>query len=348
MPATPPLDRHPVRGHAYPSSSTDRQHYGRMPFGLGAIGAPHPAGLRSRLRPAPTPRRRAGTRIRIAALALALAGCTAQAGGGPCDPPRKAGALPAEVDESSGVAASRRHTGVLWTINDSGGEPALFAVDSAGRILGRTRVTGARNVDWEDLALGPCPDGDCLYIADTGDNRLRRDHVVVYRIPEPRPGDAATPPAEAYRIRYPNGPRDVEAIFVLPGGDLFLVSKGRGHPIAVYGYPPPLRPDSTVEVEEVARLSDAAVGLAYQVTGAVASDDGRWVAIRTYAAIRFHRIEPDGRLDPRPLAEVDLQPLAEPQGEAIGVRPDGTLVLTSEAGPAGIPGFISFLDCRVP
>jgi hypothetical protein len=58
--------------------------------------------------------------------------------------------------ESSGVTPSTRRPGVLWTHNDSGDEPRLYATDSAGDDLGSILVVGARNVDWEDLGGGPC------------------------------------------------------------------------------------------------------------------------------------------------------------------------------------------------
>ena len=77
--------------------------------------------------------------------------------------------------EVSGVAPSRDHPGVLWVINDSGNPPDLLAVDSTGTLLGWIPLRGAPNTDWEEIALGPCGNVTCLYIADTGDNRERRD-----------------------------------------------------------------------------------------------------------------------------------------------------------------------------
>src|SRR5205085_1640483 len=56
------------------------------------------------------------------------------------------------LTESSGIVASRIHPGVYWTHNDSGNPPELFAVDERGRNLGVWRVSGASNVDWEDIS----------------------------------------------------------------------------------------------------------------------------------------------------------------------------------------------------
>ena len=90
------------------------------------------------------------------------------------------------VTESSGLAASRRQPGLLWTHNDSGGGPIVFATDERGTALGRFAVPGAENIDWEDLAIGPGVDGnDALFIADIGDNARSREELVVWQVPEP-------------------------------------------------------------------------------------------------------------------------------------------------------------------
>ena len=134
------------------------------------------------------------------------------------------------LDESSGVAASRRQPGVLWTLNDSGNEASIFATDTLGRDHGAFEVIGAENRDWEAVALGPCGARDCLYIADTGDNWQNLRTGRFYRVPEP--GIPARKPqtraAEVLEFRYPSGPRDVEAAFVGGDGSLYLITKSLG------------------------------------------------------------------------------------------------------------------------
>lgn len=281
----------------------------------------------------------------------ALAGCVAPdrstSGEVPCTRPEPMGVLPAELAEASGLAASRRHPGVLWLHNDSGSDPEVFAVDSTGAVLGRVRVTGAENVDWEDIALGPCPAGECLYIADTGDNNERREAVAVYRVPEPDPADTATLPAERFRLRFPDGPRDAEALFVTPDtpdARVYLVSKGRTSPVTVYRAPTPLPADTVALLEPVARLTDEAPFGLLHVTGAGATPDGRHVVIRTYVNLRLYRLD-DGRLSP--IGDpVDLHLLGEPQGEGVDIRADGTVWLASEER-GGEAGPISRLVCTL-
>ncbi len=89
------------------------------------------------------------------------------------------------LTESSGIVPSTVREGVFWTFEDSGNEPALYAMDSTGRDLGTVRVANAVNEDWEAIAGGPCGDGRCLYIGDVGDNLELRRSRVIYRVREP-------------------------------------------------------------------------------------------------------------------------------------------------------------------
>ena len=68
--------------------------------------------------------------------------------------------------------------------------------------------------DWEDIEAGPCDEGNCLYIADTGDNGGSRKSVAVYRVPEPASGNNGAVNATKISLEYPEGPEDAEAIFV--------------------------------------------------------------------------------------------------------------------------------------
>ena len=162
--------------------------------------------------------------------------------------------LPPALDESSGVAASLTHSGVYWTHSDDQGLGVIFAVDGTGKELARVQLDGVTIFDFEDIAAARCGDEFCLYLADTGDNYDERASLVVYRMVEP-PTTSATVPVQHIPIKLPDGPRDVEAIFVLPGEQLFLVTKGHEQPIVVYRYPGALKPDTLVTVQEVQRLS---------------------------------------------------------------------------------------------
>ena len=169
--------------------------------------------------------------------------------------------LPDGLEETSGVAISRVHDGILWTHNDSGGDPEVVAVRANGQLVGRVQVEGARARDWEDLALGPCPSGMCLHVADTGDGTARRQEIGIYRFPEPEPADELSHPAEYFPARYPDGPRDAEALFVTGEGEFYLVSKGWAGPTELYRYPQPLRAGEVVTLEFVRTIAEGPLSL---------------------------------------------------------------------------------------
>ena len=75
-----------------------------------------------------------------------------------------------ELTESSGLAFSRRKQNRLWTHNDSGGKPRLYAFDTDGRKTGQVDLA-AGMVDWEDIAAFSDEGVPRLLVADSGDNR---------------------------------------------------------------------------------------------------------------------------------------------------------------------------------
>jgi len=268
------------------------------------------------------------------------------------------------VIESSGVAVSRAYPGVLWTHNDSGDRPYLYATDLRGTDRGALLVPGAQAIDWEDMSLGPCPTrvtaDTCIYLADTGDNLEFRPYVTIYAIPEPPPPERAsdtlgtTRAPAVLRLRYPDGSHDVEAVYVAPRDTaVFLVSKGatRGSAIRLY------RVDRSAW-----RTGDTTTGIAVAtlvqtldirpsseagrlVTAGAVRPDGRVVALRTYSEIYLFYPGVGGRLLAARERPCNISGL-EIGGEAIDFLDDSTFVLTSEAGRSR-RGTIDTVHCRL-
>lgn len=254
------------------------------------------------------------------------------------------------VGESSGLAASRRNPGLFWTHNDSGGGPLLYAFDRTGRARGVWRVAGARNVDWEDMAAGPGPGGSgpYLYVGDIGDNQGRRAELVVYRFEEPTvaetdaPASAREPretaPAEAIRLRYPDGERhDAEALLVHPAtGDLYVVTKKAVGPAGVYKLAAPF---DAARVNTLSRVGEALLPGLFGgfVTGGDISPDGRRVVLCDYLNAYELSLEGGGadsfdRVWAAAPLPVDLG--ERRQGEAVCYGADGEAVYaTSEKRP---------------
>jgi hypothetical protein len=289
-------------------------------------------------------------------------------GGGDADAGRAAPAFgttahfAAGLSETSGVAVSRRHPGVLWVHEDSGSDPVIHATNTRGADLGSWRVTGAAARDWEDIAPGPCPSApsaSCLYIADTGDNDEKRRDVTVYIVPEPDPAEArpepeagravarpaarTTQPATALRVHYPDGPHDVEGIAVSPAGEISLVTKGRDDAVRRFRVSPARAEAGAVLAEPAELLYSVPAGSPdLRATGAAFSPDGKLLAVRSYTEIRFYRVVAEGRLERGgPACAFGLR---EPQGEGVDFLDGETLVLTSES-PAMGPGSITTVRC---
>jgi hypothetical protein len=237
-----------------------------------------------------------------------------------------------DLPEASGVAASRRTPGIFWAHNDSG-DPVIFALDLQGAIKSRVRVSGASVDDWEDIAVGPCPQGSCVYIADIGDNGGSRKHITVYRVAEAATSDAATSRVEAFQAAYPDGPHDAEALFVTRDSDIFLITKGDPGPVALYRFPRPLASGTTLQLQ---RIGDPIAGPNIEAkdrpTGADISPDGQWIAVRTTHRVAFYRTTDliAGRW--REAFRTDVSGLDEPRGEGVTFAGNDTLVLVGEGG----------------
>jgi hypothetical protein len=244
--------------------------------------------------------------------------------------------LPASLDEVSGLAQSRTNPDVFWIHNDSGDQPVVYAVNSKGALLGSYTLAGATAIDWEDMAIGPAPDGGSyLYLADIGDNSGKRMSVSVYRVQEPLVDADRAPVLEtltdvsAYGFTYEDGPRDAEGFMVDPlTNDFYIVSKREldGNRLYHSVSPSDSRMNTLVRVGTF-RLTGT--------TGADISPDGLQVLIRRYSS-SVNSLTPPAlagsywsRADESVLL-VDLlaQPgqvvplVAESQGEAIAFAAD--------------------------
>lgn len=93
-------------------------------------------------------------------------------------PPLKVDPLNSIIAESSGLQWA---VNSLWTFNDSGGEPAIYRIDTLGNtIFQKVTLEGASNIDWEDIAF----DGFYFYIGDFGNNANgARTDLKIYKFP---------------------------------------------------------------------------------------------------------------------------------------------------------------------
>lgn len=233
------------------------------------------------------------------------------------------------LNEVSGLVAAE--AGHLWTHNDSGDGPNLYALSLDGELLATYVLEGRTFVDVEDIAAGPGPEEGVryLFIGDVGNNRAHtggpRASIVVYRVPEPtlpENGEKEIPiTSDALVLLYPDHAHDVETVLVDPlSGDLYLSTK-RDAKSKIYRLPKPGPGSSRYELEFVGDM------LMSGTTAGDVSPDGRHILIKTYVGIVHFERDPD-----KPLwqALVGVQGknyqgyVLEPQGEAIAFDLEGT------------------------
>jgi hypothetical protein len=146
------------------------------------------------------------------------------------------------INEASGLVESGDHPGVLWMIEDSLNPATVWGINEQGQTVAEIRLSGATNVDWEDISIDRLPGTDEIYVPDIGDNKNNRDGnarplPVIYRLPEPDvsasgPKLTATVTPEAFPIRYADEsgnllpPRNAESFMVDPvTHDAFIPDK---------------------------------------------------------------------------------------------------------------------------
>ena len=85
--------------------------------------------------------------------------------------------LPTEVSETSGLFF---HNGRLWTHNDSGGKPILYALDTTTfEVVQRITLAQVKNKDWEEV----CTDGESVFVGDFGNNKGSRKNLRIFTFP---------------------------------------------------------------------------------------------------------------------------------------------------------------------
>jgi hypothetical protein len=208
------------------------------------------------------------------------------------------------VNEASGLVLSG---GLLWTHDDSGGPATVFGLSTRGKLQREVPVAGATNVDWEDIAAR---DGT-LYVGDIGDNTASRPNIAVYR------------GTTKIALRYPDGPRDAEALLV-DGSRIVIVTKSLSGEAGIYT----ARGPGTLR-----RAGSLSLGLGEAVTGADSA--GRTVVVRTYDRAYVwtrRRGESVAHALRREPCRAGASLLDEGQGESIALARDGRSFWTLPEG----------------
>lgn len=230
------------------------------------------------------------------------------------------------LTELSGLVAD----GDRWYATNDGGTAATVFVLTKDCAIEREIVGSVDPYDVEDLGRGP--DGT-FWLSDTGDNDLDRTTVALISL---TPQGAAT----LYRLTYPDGPHDTEAILVDRAGTPYLVTKSPLGTAGVYRPTGELASPGPTALEQVGTVRISATDTpggpvpnivgSVVITGGAMNAEGTVLALRTYTDAYVYAVT-DGDVPAALATEPVRVPLPdEAQGEAIAFEPDGSLVSASE------------------
>ncbi len=135
--------------------------------------------------------------------------------------------LPNAVHEISGIVTLDN---TLYAINDSGNNNTLFSISKEGKIAGKIKIKGTKNVDWEDLAYDK---ENNIYIGDFGNNNNKRKNLKIYKVSgilsdhiSVSKIEFALEDQEKFPPKKKNFNFDIEA-FIHLNGSLYLFTKDR-------------------------------------------------------------------------------------------------------------------------
>lgn len=83
--------------------------------------------------------------------------------------------LPQVLEETSGLAVLND---TLWTHNDSGDQPILYAISTKGALLAKKKLDAHVNIDWEDITAA----NGKLIVADMGNNFGTRKNLYLLEV----------------------------------------------------------------------------------------------------------------------------------------------------------------------
>lgn len=241
------------------------------------------------------------------------------------------------LTEVSGIAVSRSLPGTVWAHQDSGDTARFYGMSTSGVVHSTITLSGRTAVDWEDMAIGPNPNGgNYIYIGDIGDNGANRNSGVdIIRLSEPTSlGDATLTSAQylAKRVTYPGiiflREEDAESLFIDPlSSDLYIIQKvGQGNLFRM-----PANQWSVSGTYSMQSQGSINTEANYRPTSADISPDGKHILVRNSSnggtkGFLFLRDIANNQSIQSAMQSTPIQITLqqEPQGEAIAWAPDGT------------------------
>jgi hypothetical protein len=248
-----------------------------------------------------------------------VAGCSSRSPE-PLDKSRAGGAdlvlTDPRISESSGLALSRVHPDILYTHNDLGTSPEIFAVSAETGETEAVFLLDTTPVDWEDIAVTESG----IWVGDIGGGESERETVSVLFFPEPEELVDGSPDFTKYQLTYEDGAHNAEALLVRPQTDQMYVVTKDGADGGIYEAPSDLKSGNNV----LRRLGQAPPN----ITAGAWAPSGTVFALRNYVRAYVY-----DELGADPII-VDLP--RSRQGESLEFLPDGDLLVGTEGSPSPV------------
>jgi len=254
------------------------------------------------------------------------------------------------INESSGLACSHRFRDLLYTHNDSGDRPRIYAISTGGADEGTFELAKTAALDWEDMCSFQMGGKSYLLVGDIGDNFKLRPTVTLYLAEEPATKAARgnVQRIEDWKrldVKLNGGAVDLEGLAVdAPGRTVLLATKefwkndagARKHRCRIFFFAFPREiPKGPITARFLCDVSTPSM-----VTAMDVSSSGDRALLLTYRdLVEFvRRPTPIGDLEPwedafkRGGQVITVARQAQPEAACYG--PDGrTIYITSEGVP---------------
>jgi hypothetical protein len=246
-----------------------------------------------------------------------------------------------DINELSGLVVSSKSDNLMWVHNDSGDKSYVYLINKEGRKL--TTINYGKQVkDCEDIALyTPKNQKPQIFVGDIGDNKSKREYISLYKFDEPNADnikkDIEIKNVEEIKLKYPDGARDAECLFIDPiDKNIYIISK-REDSVKVYSAPINTATNQITTLKKEATLFFAGFVHVKWITAGDISRDGKQILLKSYGNIFYwKRNANETFVDAikKPFKIIPYKP--EPQGEAIGFTKDGKKYYTISEGSEAV------------
>jgi len=247
-----------------------------------------------------------------------------------------------DLQEISGLVASRQYPGFFWVHNDSGDQARIFLIDKTAQLRLTCHLEGVTAIDCEEIAWVTLDGKNLLILADIGDNKANRSHITLYVLEEPEFDERALQVNISHsairqiKLTYPNGAKDAEALIVDPISKKLILFSKREFRSGIY----------TADFKEALQHTHARLRKEGEldfnfVTAADISMDGQQLLIKNLLDVYYWKLD-SRRGWPASLRQpyVKLPYHAEPQGEAIGFDSNGESFYSLSERPFGLSSYL--------